>query len=248
MGLRGSLKGVVVQQRLIRSVVDGESITSKCWEGGSGDDIVLLQGGMADAEAHWACIWDALSSKHHVIAPDLPGFGQTEPLGRPNWRSLSEWLNTAVRDLTHRKISLVGNSFGGTLARAFAGYYPALTANVVLIDGGSYLRANFMQRLVLGSPVGEKMFQRQEKRGIDEKSFRDMMTDYDHLTKEERQNWSSRSGYIYRVARGCVLGPIPADAPSVPKALIWGVLDRHTPLERAELLKKELGRVNYPSR
>jgi pimeloyl-ACP methyl ester carboxylesterase len=217
------------------------TVATGYWIGGEGRPLVLLQGGMADARAHWAPVWEELSRRHLVIAPDLPGFGETEALGKTDWRSLSLWLAAFLEGIDAGKAVLVGNSFGGTLARAFASYFPACVRGVVLVDGGQYLQIDGFRKLVLASPVGRLLFSARAKRGIASQDFRNMMPFYDRLSGAERAAWSARSGEIFRIARGCVLGPLPASSRSVPMSIIWGALDRHAPPERALRLREELG-------
>jgi pimeloyl-ACP methyl ester carboxylesterase len=128
-------------ERSVASISTGGSkLNVNYWHGGTGTDVVLLQGGMANAELHWSPIWECLSNSHRVFAPDLPGFGKSTPFEKMNWQTLSDWLKTFLDTVEVKNATLVGNSFGGTLARAFAGYYPSYVSHLVLLAGGGYIR------------------------------------------------------------------------------------------------------------
>ena len=50
---------------------------------GTGPALLLLHSAWGDAEMSWASVWNGLSEFFTVIAPDLPGFGASEPLDVP---------------------------------------------------------------------------------------------------------------------------------------------------------------------
>jgi len=45
---------------------------ARMWRGGSGDPLILIHGGVGDAELHWDANFEALGQHCDVIAPDLP--------------------------------------------------------------------------------------------------------------------------------------------------------------------------------
>src|SRR5215831_19333956 len=55
-------------------IVDGRRFAY--WEGGAGTTIVMLHGFGADKD-HWTRAARHLRRRFHLIAPDLPGFGDT---------------------------------------------------------------------------------------------------------------------------------------------------------------------------
>ncbi len=89
-----------------------------------GDDtlpiVVLLHGGFG-AWNHWVRNIAALAETHHVIAPDLPGCGDSaDPAGHPDAISLAAILSAGLDLIVPGDASfdLVGFSFGGQRARA----------------------------------------------------------------------------------------------------------------------------------
>ena len=219
---------------------DRDKLKVNFWRGGSGTDIVLLQGGMADASMHWSPVWEDLSVNHRVLAPDLPGFGKSTPLPDANWRTLSNWLKAFLESVGVRCTAVVGNSFGGTLARAFAAYYPSSVSHLAFLDGGGYIRIGFLQRTFLASPLGSWHLSKQKRLGITEESLGQMMPNYRRLDAQQRLKWQQGGGVIYSIVRGCILGPTPTDASDLPTLIVWGKKDLHSPVERAQILKEEL--------
>jgi|SRR5579859_2291878 len=107
------------------------------WRGGEGPPLVLLHGTGADAERHWSPIWDRLAERYDVIAPDLPGCGGTQALGRSTLPSLVAWLDGLIDTLGAGPVRLAGIDVGACLARAYAANHPHRCDALVLINGGA---------------------------------------------------------------------------------------------------------------
>jgi pimeloyl-ACP methyl ester carboxylesterase len=89
--------------------------------------VVLLHSGLGDSRL-WRRQVDALSSRFEVVAPDLPGFGETpEP---------TEPFSPVDVVAAHLPAALVGNSFGGRVALATALAHQARVSRLVLIGAG----------------------------------------------------------------------------------------------------------------
>jgi pimeloyl-ACP methyl ester carboxylesterase len=86
--------------------------------GSSGEPVVLLHGaGMDSAALSWQLIIGPLARRHKVVAPDLPGYGQTE---RPNVEFSNTYYTQFVIDLMNElglaEACVVGLSLGGAVA------------------------------------------------------------------------------------------------------------------------------------
>ena len=87
------------------------------------------------AWANWLLNIGPLSEHFRVIAPDIVGFGFTErpenaPYGKALWLShLADFLDV----LGLEKVHIIGNSFGGGLALAFAIRYPHRVGRLMLM-------------------------------------------------------------------------------------------------------------------
>jgi len=102
---------------------------------GRGRAVVLLHGlpGTADD-------FDAVAARLpgiHTIAFDRPGFGWSSGGYHPLARQLATIDRLLARLGVHGPVVLVGHSYGGTLALAYAEEHPANVAGLVLVDAAA---------------------------------------------------------------------------------------------------------------
>jgi pimeloyl-ACP methyl ester carboxylesterase len=98
--------------------------------GGSGPPVVLLHAGVADRRM-WTGLLPALAERFHVLAPDLPGYGQA-PLSPGSYSNVAEVL-AFLDDQDLRSVALVGASFGGRVALEVATAAPDRVDRLVLL-------------------------------------------------------------------------------------------------------------------
>lgn len=104
---------------------------------GEGDPILLIHGSGpgVTAWANWRGVIPALAEKARIIAPDMLGFGYTRcPMDRR--LDPDAWVAqlTGLLDaLDIPSVSVVGNSFGGAIALAFARRHPQRVKRLVLM-------------------------------------------------------------------------------------------------------------------
>ena len=103
---------------------------------GQGTPTVLLEPALGGMALQYARIQSEVSAFTRVLAYDRAGQGWSE--SSPNPRTpvnLAGELNALLGRLDLRPpYILVGHSFGGLLARIYAGYHPEEAAGVVLVD------------------------------------------------------------------------------------------------------------------
>ena len=121
----------------IAKTIDVNGIATNYHDVGEGAPVVLIHGSGpgVTAWANWRTTIPALSSKFRVIAPDILGFGYTE---RPdgveyNSATWTDHLVGLLDALGLDKVSIVGNSFGGSLALNIATKYPERVDRLVLM-------------------------------------------------------------------------------------------------------------------
>jgi len=106
--------------------------------GSSGPPVILLHGLGGDA-TNWAQTIPALASKYHVYAPDQVGFGNSDkPIVNYRVATLVEFLDQFYQKLGIEKAILVGNSFGGWAAAAFAIAHPQKMDKLALVSAAGY--------------------------------------------------------------------------------------------------------------
>jgi pimeloyl-ACP methyl ester carboxylesterase len=97
---------------------------------GSGPPLVLLHSLGAD-RCVWHPVMSRLASSRDVIAVDLPGFGESEPLTvTPTPAALADAIASFLRSLGVARPAVAGNSLGGWIALelALAGVASSVTA------------------------------------------------------------------------------------------------------------------------
>jgi pimeloyl-ACP methyl ester carboxylesterase len=102
---------------------------------GRGDPVVLVHG-LGNSSLAWRRVLPGLARGHHVVAPDLPGFGHSSPIDTDD---LLDAFSGFVADLAERTgagvpATIVGNSIGGAIALRMALTRPELVARLVLVD------------------------------------------------------------------------------------------------------------------
>lgn len=105
----------------------------------SGPEAVVLIHGANDHAGTWFAVAPALALRHRVILPDLAGHGESEPQSGPIAISrVLAGLETLLQD--ERKLTLVGNSFGGWMALLFTLRNQERVSRLVLESSGGLNR------------------------------------------------------------------------------------------------------------
>ena len=99
--------------------------------------MLLLIHGMAGTCESWQAVIEPLAQRHTVIAPDLPGHGESETGGGDySLGALAAGLRDLLAALGHERATLVGHSLGGGIAMQFAYQFPELSERLVLVSSG----------------------------------------------------------------------------------------------------------------
>jgi len=104
---------------------------------GAGPDVLFLHGLFASKE-HWdGVLCQVAVAGYRVVAPDLPGYGQSTDFSVKAYRleRQVELVNEFLAALGVRRLHLAGNSLGGTLAALFARYHPERVISLAFIGG-----------------------------------------------------------------------------------------------------------------
>lgn len=101
---------------------------------GHGTPLVLLHG-YAETSLMWKPIIPALAKRFTVIAPDLPGIGDSDiPANGLDMKSAAIRIHDLVKSLGVQKAEVVGHDIGLMVAYAYAAQFPAEVSKLVLMD------------------------------------------------------------------------------------------------------------------
>jgi pimeloyl-ACP methyl ester carboxylesterase len=101
---------------------------------GHGPAVILLHG-YAETSRMWRPIIPLLAQKFTVIAPDLPGIGDSSiPTDRIDMLSAANRIHSLVRSLGIEKARVVGHDIGLMVAYAYATQFPDETEKLAVMD------------------------------------------------------------------------------------------------------------------
>lgn len=126
--------------------------------------LVLLHGAGCNLEDMWLALGWPLAARHRVILVDRAGAGWSERRGRTSSSPAVQaaMLRDALDRLGIARAVLVGHSWGGALALAFALDHPQRTAGLVLLSPPTHPHLRRMSRLYrpLAAPILGWLFAR----------------------------------------------------------------------------------------
>ena len=101
---------------------------------GHGPTLILLHG-YAETSLMWKPIIPALARRFTVIAPDLPGIGDSDiPSDGLDMKSAAIRIHDLAKSLGVQKAEVVGHDIGLMVAYAYAAQFPAEVTKLVLMD------------------------------------------------------------------------------------------------------------------
>jgi pimeloyl-ACP methyl ester carboxylesterase len=103
-------------------------------EGGKGEPVVLIHGFGASSD-NWNRMAGRLTKKYRVIAPDMPGWGQSTRIDAASYAYPEQIarLHEFLGALGLRRFHLIGHSMGGFISSAYAARYPEEVTTLTLI-------------------------------------------------------------------------------------------------------------------
>jgi pimeloyl-ACP methyl ester carboxylesterase len=101
---------------------------------GHGTPLILLHG-YAETSLMWKPIIPALAERFTVIAPDLPGIGDSDiPANGLDMKSAAIRIHDLAKSLGVQKAEVVGHDIGLMVAYAYAAQFPTEVTKLVLMD------------------------------------------------------------------------------------------------------------------
>src|SRR5436190_2369552 len=123
------------------------------YEAGNGTPIVLVHG-FSGSKENWLPLARDLPLTHHVVMPDLPGWGESDRLPGQDYgiEPQVERLAALLDALRLGRVHLVGHSMGGQIAGLLAVRHPERVLTLTLVDSaGVHFKQNpFAARVLAG--------------------------------------------------------------------------------------------------
>ena len=112
-------RGLLGEDRLI-AAADGRTL--RAMVAGEGDDLLVLEAGLGLSGLSWGPVHRAIAPQARVVAYERAGFGASTPdlHARRDLARLADDLLTVVDAIPHRRLVLVGHSWGGPIVRTAA--------------------------------------------------------------------------------------------------------------------------------
>lgn len=102
---------------------------------GNGPETLLLIHGYAQSAHMWEAAMPELAKRFTVIAPDLPGFGESDiPKDGLDMKTAATRVHALIKQLNVTKARVVGHDIGLMVAYAYAAMYSSETEKLVEMD------------------------------------------------------------------------------------------------------------------
>jgi haloalkane dehalogenase len=206
--------------------------------------------GFPETSYMWRAVLRALADAgRRAIAPDLPGFGDSQPDPPGTWEHHTEALERFRRDLDLERVALLVHDWGGLIGLRWACEHPEAIDALVLSNTGFFADGKWhgMARALRTEGEGEQLVAGMERdgfsqmlaavsRGIDASVAAEYWKTFE--TEEGRQGILElyRSGDFAKLeAYDGQLGAL-----QVPTLILWGENDVFAPVAGAYRFKREL--------
>jgi haloalkane dehalogenase len=214
------------------------------------DPAVLLVHGYPESSYMWRSALDALAARGlFAVAPDLPGYGDSEPDPPGTWERHVEALERFRTRQGLERLALVVHDWGGLIGLRWACDHPdavwalGISATGFFADGEWHGLAQAMQTEGQGEELVDGMTEEgfaamlgQLSSGIGAEDAREYFKAFEDEPRRRGQLELYRSGDFGQLARyeGCLarLG--------VPAQLLWGENDPFAPLAAARRFQAEI--------
>ena len=101
---------------------------------GAGDPLLLIHGWGGGA-SNWRRVWPSLATRYRCIAPDLPGWGDSEKPKAPyTFEWYADWLADLLETRSASPAFIAGHSMGATIALILALRHPGRVRKLALLN------------------------------------------------------------------------------------------------------------------
>jgi pimeloyl-ACP methyl ester carboxylesterase len=132
--LSTSLYGQASGKTIVSQMAEVDGVKLHYLIAGHGPPVILLHG-YAETSLMWRPIMPALADRFTVIAPDLPGIGDSGiPANGLDMKTAAIRIHALARSLGVEKSEVVGHDIGLMVAYAYAAQFPAEVTKLVVMD------------------------------------------------------------------------------------------------------------------
>ena len=214
--------------------IEASGQAARMVETGSGDPVVVLHGWGGRIES-MAPVIECLRASFHVVAFDLPGFGQSPaPDGAWGTADYAGFVRDALKGLGIERAHFVGHSFGAKTSLYLAATYPELVDKLLLVGSSGLRGAPSMKARV--KRAASKSARWAGKLGPVGRAIRNAA--YKRLASEDYRNAGPMRPTFVKVVNedmGELLGSIKSST-----LLIWGTEDDAVPVAHARRMESAI--------
>lgn len=211
------------------------------WHGGEGAPLLIIHGGIGNAELHWKHVWSQLAEKYTVIAPNLPSFGGTSPLARAGFAQIADWVVRMMDALNVESPHVMGNSFGGGVARLLASRHRSRVKRLILVNGGVIPSIPPFVGRMMQARLFDGLFNMIRRQTFSYKGLAPMFADTSFLTNEFIAQAAADSiGFVTLMRQSASEGVGTEVVPQVPTLVLWGEEDKFTKISMGQTLVKTI--------
>jgi pimeloyl-ACP methyl ester carboxylesterase len=234
--------------------VTASGVRLRVSEEGAGPPVILLHGLFVDHSC-WDGLIPLMRDEFRLIAPDLPGFGESEKPAASRFPYGVEAFAEAIADLyaglALGRATLVGHALGGAVALTVAARHPELVQRLVLLDALCYdAPLNIQHRVALMPLIGSVIFRQLWGKPTFRSYVRDSMFSAPGRARHGRIDHYYET-FNSPAARGSALATLRStlDTRAVvarttsiqtPTLVIWGRHDKIYPVRLGQRLAHEI--------
>jgi pimeloyl-ACP methyl ester carboxylesterase len=234
--------------------VKANGVRLRVAESGEGPPVVLLHGLFVDHRT-WDAVIDELAPEFRVVAPDFPGFGDSEkpPVSRFPYHvdAFTGVVADLYAGLDLGRAAVIGHGLGGAVAMTLAARHPELVSRLVLVDSLSYeAPVDLRRRIALLPVVGGFVFKQLWSRATFRAFFKEaVLSGRQTLSLEKIDRYYDT--FNEPASRGSALATLRATADTrpvvamtvrvgVPTLVVWGRSDRIFPAGIGQRLARQI--------